>query len=308
MENGGLPRSPGFLLSLERFLGRTGRIALASAVALSALPACEGRDTGDSSEEQALIGNGAKDWAQNQGQRDPAMVSFYGQTWHAYTNCGPRGGCAGVDLFIKLRVRPNPSANLDAKRIGIVYRAPTEAQPVTVTGTYFTTWDNGDEEWHVKVYVRTDQGVISFNAWYQDGAGSTYYDDNGGALHAVNASDTQAAIQPVYLPAPVIDDTGIHGKVAVRIADLGYDKDVEMVYSTDGWQTVQHLGSGEGENAWHWTQDWGADFEQWEIDLNLPGQDIQTFDYAMVYRHGMAEGTTYEFWANNGGSNFHVAR
>lgn len=307
----------GFLLSLERFLGRSGRVALATALVASSSPvlqACAPLGPEDDSEgaeegDESLLGGGQTDWAQNEGQRNTDQVSFYGESWHHNTDCNTRAGCQGIDLFIKLRVRPAAYANLDQKRVGVVYRAPGEASPVTVTGTYFTTWDNGDEEWHVKVHLRSWQSVVAFNAWYQDGAGHTYFDDNSGDLHPISVGGTNAAIQQVWNPVGLtVDATGVHGKIALRLADIDYDKDVQMVWTTDGWATANWSGTGEGPNAWHWVQDYGADFEQWEIDVAIEDEGVARFEYAIVYRHGGGEdgSKVYEFWDNNYGYNYKV--
>src|SRR5690606_22819410 len=105
------------------------------------------------------------------------------------------------------------------------------------------------------------QNIIAFNAWYQDGASHTYFDDNGGDLHPVTIGGTAAAVQQVYNPQGiVVDDTGVHGKIALRVADLDYEKEVAMVWTTDGWATESWFTTGEGANAWHWAHDYGAEF------------------------------------------------
>jgi hypothetical protein len=303
-----------FLLAVERFMGRAGRLTLASA--LVAAPAVNGcappgaeNDFEDAEDgEEALLGGGQTDWAQKEGQRNSDMVSYYGESWRHLTDCGSRGGCQGVDLFIKLRVRPAEKVDLDKKRVGVVYRAPGETNPITATGSYFTTWENGDEEWHVKVHLRSWQSVISFNAWYQDGAGHTFFEDNDGDLHPIAVGGSNAAIQQMWSQngGVKVDQSGVHGTVAVRLADLGFDKDVAIVWTTDGWETDNWFGMADGANGWRWTQDYGADYEKWEIDLAIDEANVETFEYAIVYRHGGNEGKTYEFWDNNFGQNYKV--
>lgn len=310
----------GFFAAIERFLDtRAGGALLLSALTVSSGPAFGGCAPGSvdlddedvDEEEDEVLANGQKDWAQKEGQRNTQMVSYYGESWHHLTDCGSRGGCQGIDLFIKLRVKPVVGANLDDKRVGVVYRAPGEQNPVTVTGTYFTTWGNGDEEWHVKVHLRSSQNIVTLNAWYQDGKGATFFDDNGGELHPITVGGTYGAIQQLWhLTQVTVDDTGVHGKLAVRLADLDFDKDVQVVWTTDGWETSNWSGTGEGENHWRWTQDYGTDYEQWEIDLAIPDTDAQRFEYAIVYRHAPSSdgGKAYEFWDNNFGSNYRFDR
>lgn len=318
--------SPGFLAALEKMLGQLdGRVmrlvrngAMAGVMTLSAAPHLAGCMTApgdlDESEEvgeseDAIIGNGATDWAQQQGQRNPALVSYYKESWWTYTDCGNRGGCQGIDLFIKLRVKPVAGANLDQKRVGVVYRAPGTNELTTALGNYFTTWGNGDEEWHVKVHLRSWQNLISFNAWYQDGLGNTLYDDNSGELHPVAMGSSAAAITHLWQYTNVaVTAQGVQGTVSVRLADIDFDKQVAMVYTTDNWQTTHWVESGAGSDQWHWVEDQGADYERWDVNVDIPG-DFQQFQYAVVHRHGTVNGAAlYEFWDNNGGSNWVVVR
>lgn len=295
-------------------LARTGAFAGAITMAAGplaggcAVPSSSGADEDLGEASDAVIGDGQSDWAQQQGQRDTARVSYYGENWFNYTNCGNRGGCQGIDLFIKLRVKPAAGANLANKHVGVVYRAPGSNALTTVAGNYFTTWGNGDEEWHVKVSLRSSQTVVSFNAWYQDGVGNTLYDDNQGELHPVAIGSSFQAIAHMWgLTDLVVDDAGAHGAIAVRLADIDVDKQVSMVYTTDNWQTTHWLDMGAGQNQWHWVEDYGADYERWQVDVNLPGS-FQQLQYAVVYRHGVQNGaTTYEFWDNNAGQNFVVS-
>lgn len=290
--------------------------AVACALSLAAAPAVsgcavtttgEGGDDDPGEASEALIGNGQSDWAQGQGQRNTAMVSYYQQSWYNYTNCGSRYGCSGLDVFIKLRVKPVAGANLDQKRVGVVYRTPGTSNLTTVTGSYFSTWGNGDEEWHIKLPfpMAFGQALISFNAWYQDGNGNTFYDDNSGELHPISIGTSPNAISQMGgFTNVTLDATGVHGAISARVADIDPDKQVAMVYTTDGWQTSHWLDVGAGENQWHWVEDYGADYERWQVDVNLPGS-FSAFQYAIVYRHGVVNGaTTYEFWDNNFGGNY----
>lgn len=313
--------SPSFLAALEKLLGGGGPVArlvrtgaLAGAIALSLGPAATGciAPAGDETEEvseaeEAVIGGGQSDWAQGEGQRNPTMVSYYGERWWSFTDCGSRFGCQGIDLFIKLRVKPVAGASLDWKKVGVVYRTPGSNDLVTALGSYFTTWGNGDEEWHVKVHLRSAQNLVSFNAWYQDGAGHTYFDDNSGELHAIAIGSSAAAITHLWQNTNVaITPQGVEGTVSVRLADIDFDKQVAMVWTTDDWQTVGWMNMGSGANQWRWVEDYGSDYERWDVDVSLPG-NFSKFQYAIVYRHGVVNGAAlYEFWDNNGGSNWVV--
>ena len=294
--------------------------AVACAISLAAAPTlggCAPATTGEGGDDEdlgeageAVVGNGQSDWAQDQGQRNTAMVSYYRESWYNTTNCGSRYGCTGLDVFIKLRVKPVVGANLDQKRVGVAYRAAGSSSVTTVTGSYFTTWSNGDEEWHIKVPLSYawGQALLSFNAWYQDGNGNTFYDDNSGELHPISIGTSPNAVSQMGgFTTVALDATGVHGAISARVADIDVDKQVAVVYTTDGWQTSQWLDAGAGENQWHWVEDYGADYERWQVDVNLPGS-FTAFQYAIVYRHGVVNGaSTYEFWDNNLGQNYTVA-
>ncbi|MEZ4313369.1 MAG: hypothetical protein R3F14_35555, partial [Polyangiaceae bacterium] len=317
--------SPSFLVALEKVLGRQNGLvarlartgAMASVLAMSAGPVVAGCQTAIDSEdpddlgetEDAIIGGGQTDWAQQQGQRNTAMVSYYHENWWAFTDCGSRFGCQGIELFLKLRVKPVAGANLDNKHVGVVYRKTGTSALTTVNGTYFTTWGNGDEEWHIKVNLRSWENIISFNAWYQDGVGNTFFDDNSGELHAVAVGGSYPAITHMWGYTNVaVTATGVSGDISVRLADIDYDKDVAMVWTTDDWQTTNWMDMGNGSNQWHWIEDNGDDYERWGVSVDIPG-DFTKFEYAIVYRHGVVNGAAlYEFWDSNNGSNWVVVR
>jgi hypothetical protein len=295
--------------------------ALAGVMMMTAAPAVSGctadatsgddEDPGESAD--AIIGNGQTDWAQQQGQRDTAMVSYVGDTWwsYNYSTCSSRFCPTYIDVFVKLRVKPVQGVDLNWKKVGVVYRTTGTSDLKTVNAYYFTTWGNGDEEWHVKMTVPASQNILSFNAWYQDGASHTYYDDNNGELHVATAGYTTTAIARLggeSFTNVVVDDGGVHGTISARVADIDWDKQIAMVYTTDGWQSSSWMNLGAGANEWHWAEDYGADYERWAIDVDLPG-DFQSFQYAILYRHGVANSAkTYDFWDNNGGANYVVER
>lgn len=259
------------------------------------------------------LGTGELDWAQREGQRNPGMIRFDGSSWHEFVNCGSRGGCMGVDVWVKLLVSPQAGADLNQKRVGLEYRtADTSGQSIA---RYFTTYHDGPnagmEEWQAKVYLRTwEMPVFTFNAWYQDGAGHTFFDDNDGELHAASYRGEQAVIQHSESTLEVTP-SGVRGKVSVILADLDFDKQLQMVYALDGWQDpapVFGMGEPNEKNTWHWVGDLWNGYERWEIDVDLPG-NYSTFEYAIAYRHGVkGQARPYAYWANGGGRNYIVHR
>lgn len=307
------------LAQLKRVTGiavRTG--ALAGVLALGPGVGFLGCATGEEPLEPTdplLDELGAADgWLDSEAIRDATMVSYLDSSWSEYYDCNNRGGCMGVAVFLKLRVQPVAGANLDAKRVGVVY-TPPGGSPQTAVGTYFTTYDNGDEEWHVRVDRRGyDTGVFRFDCWYQDGLGHTFVDDNNGEGHVNSYRGTYSVIyhyQSWDQPVSVTAD-GIQGRMDLNIADLDYDKDLRMVWTTDNWATtnVFRIGNAGQTNVLYWVQDTYNGYEQWRIDLDID-QSITEFQYAFVYRHGGANCPDtewapgcYEFWDNNGGHNY----
>ncbi len=264
-------------------------------------------------EDPTLSATEQADWAQWEGQRNTAMVSFTGDAWVECRQPNTRFGCGSLDFFIKVRVKPVVGADLAWKRIGVVYKTPADLTERTAIGYYATTWSNGDEEWHVPINVPTWQSTVLFDAWYQDGGGHTYFDDNQGELHVVNngPSYNVVRVEP-WTSTVTVGDDGVRGTLSLQLTDLDYDKQVELWGTTDGWQTVHQLGVGTSSdvNKWYWVEDfpWAAGRERWQIDLDLPGS-ADAFEYAVVYRHGVVnDARSYEFWDNNGGGNYRIER
>jgi hypothetical protein len=250
------------------------------------------------------------DWAQYEGQRDTRMVQFTG-VWTASCQYNSRFGCGAQLINLSVRVKPAEHADINWKRVGIVYRSPDDLTERTALGNYVTTYDNGDEEWRVSFSAPGTQPVIVFDAWYQDGAGKTWIDDNQGELHVINTGPgyTIVRVEP-WLNTVAVGTTGVSGKISLQLADLDYDKQLEVVATKDNWQTTLHFGMGSsGEtNKLYWVEDfpYSPGRERWQIDLDLPG-GADAFEYAVVYRHGIVNGArTYEFWDNNFGSNYRV--
>lgn len=291
------------LARLRRSGAVAGRAALAGGVFLQlpTMAACVEDPSFTQAEQES--------WAQYEGQRNTDLVSFTGGYWSECKQPNTRFGCGSYDLYVKVRVRPVAGADLSWKRVGVVYKTPYDTTERTALGHYFTTWSNGDEEWHVPVNVPSWSNLIVFDAWYQDGAGGTWYDDNQGELHVVNAGPAYNVVRvEPWLTTLTVDDYGVRGRISIQVADLDYDKRVKLVATKDDWNTVIELGTGvAGElNKFHWVEDfpWSNSHERWAIDLDLPGATDE-LQYAIVYEHGVVNGArTYAFWDNNFGTNY----
>jgi Carbohydrate/starch-binding module (family 21) len=254
------------------------------------------------------------DWAQFEGKRDTSMVSFTGAWSHNCAGENTRFGCGQVAIHLKVRVKPQQNVDLDWKRVGVVYRSPNDPVDRTAVGTYSHTYANGDEEWNVTVQTPAYKPTLIFDTWYQDGKGGTFFDDNQGEFHVVNAGPDYniVRVEP-WLNTIAVGDTKITGKISLQASDLDFDKQLGLVASKDGWATTIHLGTGSqgDKNKVYWVEDFaGADGrERWQIDVDLPANGATRFEYAVVYRHGVVNGAkAYEFWDNNGGGNYQVVK
>jgi hypothetical protein len=314
--------------SIERLLARargtSGLLlrggALAGALLLSApaLPGCDGGGSGEGAPTTGDDGPnytaGKADWVEDEGQRNTEMVRFEGGYWHQYKDCSNRGGCSGVDVFVKVLVKPVAEANLDAKRVGVLFQATSwqGTFEATATANYFGTREDGWEEWHAVVSRRGyEPGFFSFTTWYQDGKGHTYYDDNSGEKHVAVYQGIYTVIRQDWEHTLLqVGDEGVQGTISVILADIDYDKDLRLVWTTDGWASTNEsrMGSVDRPNEWYWMEDLWSGQERWEIDVDLPGP-VDAFEYAIVYRHGVVnDAKPYAFWDNNGGGNYRVTR
>jgi hypothetical protein len=250
------------------------------------------------------------DWAQFEGQRDTRMVKYTG-TWSSECTYNTRFGCGSVLMHAHVRVKPVAHADLAWKRVGVVYRTSLDLTERTAIGSYRATLPGGDEEWQVSFLAPSSEPVAVFNTWYQDGAGNTWFDDNEGELHVINAGPDYNVIRvEPWLDTVAVGAGGVSGRISIQLADLDYDKQLELVATKDNWQTVLRFGMGSAgdKNKLYWVEDfpWSAGRERWQIDLDVAGGSDH-FEYALVYRHGVVNGArTYEFWDNNGGANYRV--
>jgi len=293
-----------FSQTIEAALGSTATPAMRTfaygsliATVAGFAPACDPADPADSIDSltQGVIANGQADWVQLSGRRDTAQVQYYKEFWRDGSACNSRFGCRSMTVFIKLRVKPVASADLTKKKVGVVYREAGRADPVTAVGNYFTTHGDGYEEWHVPVKSDTFRGTLLFTGWYENGAGGTFYDDNGGQRYAVQwrDSDWQTLTQDYGSTTARFDSTGVKGTLAFVVQDLDYEKVLKLSYSTDGGVTWNELGMGApgSKNQLCWKSDIDQDFERWEAVLDLPGS-FSSFQFKLVYRHGTGGGVS----------------
>jgi len=293
-------------------------MALAGAQGMSCANDETGATTANDTEVSApnIPRPGNEATGQYQGERRTDMVSYKGDYWTEMSNCGTRAGCMDYDFILKVFVKPVQGANLDAKRVGVLFRVPSwqAGRAEMALGQYYAT-NNDTEEWHVRIrlhpWMDSPQALV-FDAFYQDGVGHTYYDDNNGEFH-VAAQYANGIIRQMWcceneLTQVQVNSTGVSGQIGVVVSDLDYDKELDLLWTTDAWAHTNTAGmGGAASNNWQWVRDTYSGYEVWRMYLDLPASNPQAFEYAIVYKHGVINNAkTYEFWDNNGGSNYVV--
>ncbi len=275
---------------------------------------------------QKLLSSATQDWAQQSGQRNRDRVQFVGpvigpdgRKVERLLECGPRGGCQAAEILLHVRVRPQPNVDLSCKRVGVIYRreGPSNA-PLTSFDSTYQGFSDGFEDWHVKVRLDNlwrDGTLLNLNAWYQAGdvcQGNTFYDDNAGDLHAVPA----LGARPVWFMYPNSDDltfsnTGVVGKLKFRVANLDFNKQLELHYTVDGvnWSIIRNGAEGEPNRLYYaetigmWGND---DWELWQADVVLPPASSGELRFAIGYTHASSGAKPQVFWDNNAGNDYHL--
>ena len=243
-------------------------------------------------------------WAQQQGERNEEMVEFRGDPqFDREERPGGRGHAFVIVTRLKVAVRPVPGAHLDAKRVGVTYQpVGLQGEPFTVEGQFAGLIDDGYEEWHISLGSQNDRGgeyPVLFTAWYLDGLGNLYFDDNHGELHALKehysdrtavsrlapqwSHNSHATPSNYTIMAEVFSEEGWggpQGRFEAMVADLSFDKQVFLTWSTNDWHTLH-------ETRMHCFEQLSSSRQRWGIDLELPSTD--RIDYKMTYRHGLVD-------------------
>lgn len=288
--------------------------AIAGALASTAATGCSDATAPDESGQ--MDGPGGKgDWAQDEGERNTALVSWTGEAWSECRDSSSRAGCYGYEMFVKVLVKNVSGVDPTAKKVGVVFTSVDQqpsSGPRTANGYYFTTHSDGREEWHVPMRVYTYEDLVKFNVWFQPGNGATYYDDNNGEMHVFANNNAQQVIQAAPWESEIIVENGrVTGRVRVRVADIDHDKLVGMHATVDGWNTVLKFGIGNAgeKNKFYWAEDLWGSYEYWQMDLDITGVDIEQFRYAVYYEHGTVnDARRQQFWDNNWGGDYLVER
>lgn len=135
-------------------------------------------------------------WVHREGERSRPMVNFdlssaFGSSKIFEPPEEYQNSLWAHSALWKVTVKWVSGANLDCKRVGIIRRTSL-SRDETVLAAYHRTRNDGIEEWQANELWQTT-GSASGSlvtrclvlAWYQDGLGHTFYDDNDGKGYVV---------------------------------------------------------------------------------------------------------------------------
>jgi hypothetical protein len=127
-------------------------------------------------------------WAQREGERDTSMV-FYDPSSRFEAVCAHNAPEAyqtsdyNHTAYWKIGIRPVPWADLERKRVGLIFWRGEDSEGETLLANYGSTLPGGIEQWQAQTDFGYAYHPLTFVVWYQDGLGHTYYDDNNGMLY-----------------------------------------------------------------------------------------------------------------------------
>ena len=164
---------------------------------------------------------------------------------------------------------------------------------------YSRSVPNNAEIWEASVGLLIDR----FGVEYQDLA-NLYVDTNGGHYYSL---DTRVAEGTVGVGSAVINrnvlgvtwglDAGGNLAVDVLVKNIGFEKQVAIVYTTNGWLTLQHAFGSYSQSLAPVRLPHQPNAELWEIVAPVRAGESGQFAAFLT-----VAGTTY--WDNNFGANY----
>lgn len=213
------------------------------------------------------------------------MMSKYGMHWQS----------TSFEILVK---------NLAYEKQVSVWVEGTNGQWYALDASYQRSVGDNQEVWR----ATGGKGDLRFAIRYQVG-GHTYWDNNNGADYFLTANGGALLGNDVNVLTYWQGDlyrTATSMYVAVNVRNLAYDKNVNIVYTTDGWNTtqVQPLSFlryyGYGYGTFVSPNDYGVEF--WVGYVPVPA-DAQRVEYAVSCD---VNGQTC--WDSNFGANYVVER
>lgn len=179
------------------------------------------------------------------------------------------------------------------KVVGVAYLTTDWPTWQTAYASYLGPSTSGQELWGFNAPHAAQQLAVFYTV-----NGQTYWDNNGGADYAVKKYDIDALMTyPRIAEAEGVrsaDGASLSGTILVK--NLSSTKDIQAVYTDDGWATVKQAPA-----AYYYT--FASGVEWWSFNLPLsagaPDSNIQ-----MAFQYTYPGGVD---WDNNYGHNYHVS-
>ena len=187
-------------------------------------------------------------------------------------------GITGTNVFVQTK------DNAGDQKVTVHYNNLEGKDWLDAKAEYVTTLEDGSKIW--KAYIN------SFNTEYvikYEGDGNVTWDNNGGKNYKTETIGTA----PIAVNRETYQNLDSY-KITATLQNYGYNKDVKVVYTVDGWKT-----SKEAAMTYVKTNDDGT--EQWSTTLREDDKNKDGFQYCVSYT---VNGQT--FWANNFGKNYDV--
>ena len=230
-----------------------------------------------------------------------------------YSRFGSYETCTDLNIYIKLRIKPIPTTNIQGKSVGITYKMLKDEVEKSVHGSYLETLADGTELWQVPVKLRGDDvrtRDFLFQFWYQTGNGNVIINNNKGQYYQNGTFDL--AYVKMY-NAPYLLGGRFKLDFQLVTEKISFEKNVKLFYTTDDWKTKKTISNIWEEND-HNTDskiEWTEDFyghSSWNISLDIE-EEFDNIEFAILYSFKDEQtGRLTEVWENNNHQNYKFRR
>lgn len=210
-------------------------------------------------------------------------MSHYGQTWD--------NSLFRVSL-----------TNLDYTKSVAIVAQSSNGSWFELPASYERSAGNNQEIWGAYTNTKVVQFAVRYTV-----LGQTYWDNNSGSNYQLVGTGHNLYNNINVLASKLSTLSGGSTTLGVwaYVRNLAYGKQVNVTYTTDGWQTVQNAALGYQNRDYY---GYGSAPSPNEAGVELWGGSInvgnaQTVEYAVSYA---VNGATY--WDNNHGMNYVVVR
>jgi hypothetical protein len=172
-----------------------------------------------------------------------------------------------------------------------------------VSAQFVRTAGDNQEIWEAYTNSGFDRFAVKVEM-----SGQTYWDNNGGSDYAIVGTGVQLYndVDVLQWGTPYLYPQSSYLWIAANLRNLSYDKQVDVVYTTDHWSTVQVAPLSYGATQYYgygWASspnDAGVEYWTGAIDV---GAATPSVEYAIAYEAG-----DETRWDNDFGANYVVNR